>query len=401
MAELDPYREYPLASIGRTRSKRSPGKPLPSPTYAQDYSEQSMLRDGDDTDAILLQGASRRYNCAVLIPALLTSVLTAGAASALLGWLMSRRVTTPDNVNSAFHNALVAAEMVHTDGTSVPFLDQTFGVGSNDNSDDSTGTTLYGLAVSPLVAHLVSFTIPFILGIFAYFLASMWVRDQMRRHIESLPTPTQYDHLVGLCGSFGFSSFYDTARLVLNAVFSMAKALTSAKRKLQPGEFLALGQVYFQGSGRPPRGPSGHVAEIPATIFTEAGALCHHVAAAKRNGAITCFDHDQRFTRRRGRENFQWIGCGGGIMVAEDHGPSQMCEFWTSFSFDEFWLDGARKRKFGVTDGGLGLRNGGVARWMEAWEKGEEVIGVIRRQRPENAWADNGTADCGGSKACA
>ncbi|KAJ6572840.1 hypothetical protein DFH09DRAFT_1312615 [Mycena vulgaris] len=63
-----------------------------------------MLRDGDDTDAILLQGTIRRYNCAVLIPALLTSVLTAGAASALLG---------------AFLNALVAVETVHNDGPSV------------------------------------------------------------------------------------------------------------------------------------------------------------------------------------------------------------------------------------------------------------------------------------------
>lgn len=49
----------------------------------------------------------------------------------------------------------------------------------------------------------------------AYLLASMWVHDQIRGRIGSLPTPSQYGYLVELCGSFGILSLFETAKYLL------------------------------------------------------------------------------------------------------------------------------------------------------------------------------------------
>jgi hypothetical protein len=63
--------------------------------------------------------------------------------------------------------------------------------------------------------HVVPFTIPFVLGVFAYLLANIWLKGQKCGHVGSLPTPTQYGHLIGLCGSSGIQSVYDTAKYLL------------------------------------------------------------------------------------------------------------------------------------------------------------------------------------------
>jgi hypothetical protein len=40
----------------------------------------------------------------------------------------------------------------------------------------------------------------------------MWIEQQTRGRDGSLPTPTQYGHLVGLCASFSLSSVYDAGK---------------------------------------------------------------------------------------------------------------------------------------------------------------------------------------------
>ncbi|KAJ7692591.1 hypothetical protein B0H17DRAFT_1061327 [Mycena rosella] len=196
---FDPYidPEYPLVPLrGYTDQKdRSSVKSL-------DDSAEPMLGDGAPATGVR-PGAPRRYNFGILLTALVVSLVAAGAASALLGWLLSRRVYSADN--SAFHQALIATE------SRPKILDMVLG-GNPSVGSSGAETTMYGLALSSLLVHLVPFTIPLMLSVFAYLVANMWLRAQTRGHLVALPTPTQYGHLVGLCGAFGFLSLYDTAK---------------------------------------------------------------------------------------------------------------------------------------------------------------------------------------------
>lgn len=144
VVEFDPYAAYPLLPLSPYSETLDSTKQSSIRSLEHDDSEQPMLGNKPPSATVHL-GPSRRYNFGVLLPALLTSLIAAGAASALLGWLLSRRVTMPDN--SAFNHALVAAE------SRLSFLGQIF------NSHDSTGTTMYGLALSSLVVRQYNPTI--------------------------------------------------------------------------------------------------------------------------------------------------------------------------------------------------------------------------------------------------
>ncbi|KAJ6456946.1 hypothetical protein C8R45DRAFT_1110734 [Mycena sanguinolenta] len=176
-----------------------------SPIKSHGATQEPLLEDEAGPPTVYL-GISRRYNFGILLPALVTSLVSAGTASALLGWLISRRVKSTDS--NAFHHALVVIESPPT------IFDQIFGPVQSDN--DGGATTMYGLALSSLVVYVVPFTIPFVLGVFAYLLANMWLKGQKCGHVGSLPTPTQYGHLIGLCGSSGIQSVYDTAKYLLD-----------------------------------------------------------------------------------------------------------------------------------------------------------------------------------------
>ncbi|KAJ6533723.1 hypothetical protein B0H19DRAFT_1272358 [Mycena capillaripes] len=187
--EFDPYIDsLQLVPYCETRSRQSPIK-------SHDASKEPLLEDETGLPTIYL-GISRQYNFGILLPALVTSLISAGTASGLLGWLISRRVKSADS--NAFHNALIAIEGSPT------MFDQIFGPALSDN--DGGATIMYGLALSSLVVHVVPFTIPFVLGVFAYLLANMWLKGQKCGH---------YGHLVGLCGSSGIQSVYDTAKYLL------------------------------------------------------------------------------------------------------------------------------------------------------------------------------------------
>ncbi|KAF7341595.1 hypothetical protein MSAN_02056600 [Mycena sanguinolenta] len=199
-AEFDPYTEYALASEGSETTTVT----FPS----TDDCKNPILTGETEIAASPRLGPSRRFNFSILIPALATSLLSGGVASALLGWLLSRRVVSAGN--DAFRNALVADEG-RTTNSSNGVLAQVFGSGSG-SSDDDVGTTMYGLALSSLATHLISLTVPFLMSGFAYLLASIWIQTQRRGRVGSLPTPTQYGHLVSLCSSISLGSVYDTAK---------------------------------------------------------------------------------------------------------------------------------------------------------------------------------------------
>ncbi|SJL08682.1 uncharacterized protein ARMOST_12051 [Armillaria ostoyae] len=145
-------------------------------------------------------GDRRRISIAVIIPGILIFIASAGLASALLVWLQSRRVESHiSRENPYFLNAIVAIE-----GTRAPHR--------LDDGSLESDTTMYGLAMSAASAQLVSLTVPFLLGLLGYRLASMWILAQEKERTESMPTAAQYGLLVKLCGSANLFSAYETLR---------------------------------------------------------------------------------------------------------------------------------------------------------------------------------------------
>jgi hypothetical protein len=124
MMEFDAYKEYRLQPM---RSSSSATQSRASEV------EEPILGNKDR------EQPSRHWNFSILLPALVASLLAAGGASVLLGWLLSRRVSSVGN--SAFYGALVAAE-------SAASLE-----GQSNNSPDTGGTTMYGLAFSSIVVR--------------------------------------------------------------------------------------------------------------------------------------------------------------------------------------------------------------------------------------------------------
>ncbi|PBK70410.1 hypothetical protein ARMSODRAFT_111194 [Armillaria solidipes] len=172
--------------------------PLPS----VDSSAVSLLDDYDSSkpQTRVSYGGRRRISIAVIIPGILIFIASAGLASALLIWLQSRRVESHiPREDQYFKNALVAIE-----GTTAPR--------KLDDGSLESDTTMYGLAISSLSAQLVALTVPFLLGLLGYRLASMWILAQEKERPESMPTAAQYGLLVKLCGSANIFSAYETMR---------------------------------------------------------------------------------------------------------------------------------------------------------------------------------------------
>ncbi|PBK70413.1 hypothetical protein ARMSODRAFT_1017958 [Armillaria solidipes] len=172
--------------------------PLPS----ADSSGVSLLDDYDSSkpQTRVSYGGRRRISIAVIIPGILIFIASAGLASALLIWLQSRRVESHiPREDQYFLNALVAIE-----GATAPR--------KLDDGSLESDTTMYGLAMSSLSAQLVALTVPFLLGLLGYQLASMWILAQEKECPGSMPTAAQYGLLVKLCGSANLFSAYETMR---------------------------------------------------------------------------------------------------------------------------------------------------------------------------------------------
>ncbi|KAK0189948.1 hypothetical protein F5146DRAFT_1201108 [Armillaria mellea] len=171
--------------------------PLPS----VDSSGVSLLDDFDSSkpQTRVSYGGRRRISITVIIPGILIFITSAGLASALLIWLQSRRTESHiSREDPYFHNAIVAIE-----GTRAP-----------QRLDDGSlsDTTMYGLAMSAVSAQLVALTVPFLLGLLGYRLASMWILAQEKERQGSMLTAAQYDLLVKVCGSANLFSAYETVR---------------------------------------------------------------------------------------------------------------------------------------------------------------------------------------------
>ncbi|KAK0213703.1 hypothetical protein IW262DRAFT_1497560 [Armillaria fumosa] len=172
--------------------------PLPS----IDSSDVSLLDDYDSSkpQTRVSYGGTRRVSITVIIPGILIFIACAGLASSLLVWLQSRRVESHiPREDQYFKNALVAIE-----GATAPR--------KLDDGSLESDTTMYGLAISAVSAQVVALTVPFLLGLLGYRLASMWTLAQEKERTESMPTAAQYGLLVKLCGSANFSSAYDTVQ---------------------------------------------------------------------------------------------------------------------------------------------------------------------------------------------
>ncbi|SJK98259.1 uncharacterized protein ARMOST_01522 [Armillaria ostoyae] len=167
-----------------------------------DTSGVSLLDDYDSSKphTRVSYGGRRRVSIAVIIPGILIFITSAGLAFALLIWLQSRRVEFHiPREDPYFLDAIVAIE-----GTTAPHR--------LDDGSLESGTTMYGLAMSSLFAPLVTLTLPFLLGLLGYRLASMWILAQEKERTGSMPTAAQYGLLVKLCGSANLFSAYETVR---------------------------------------------------------------------------------------------------------------------------------------------------------------------------------------------
>ncbi|KAK0236569.1 hypothetical protein EDD85DRAFT_937061 [Armillaria nabsnona] len=186
--------------------------PLPS----VDLSAVSLLDyDSSKPQTRVSYGGQRRIPIAVIVPGFLIFFACAGLASSLLVWLQSRRVESHiSREDPYFLNAIVAIE-----GTRA--------LHRLDDGSLESDTTMYGLAMSAVSAQLVSLTVPFLLGLLGYRLASMWILAQEKERTESMPTAAQYGLLVKLCGSANIFSSYETMRYLKRGRERRSKAPTS------------------------------------------------------------------------------------------------------------------------------------------------------------------------------
>ncbi|KAJ7636441.1 hypothetical protein FB45DRAFT_1001545 [Roridomyces roridus] len=159
-------------------------------------------------------GTARPVGLLAVIPLVLSFITTTGIASALIGWLLTRRVPSPGTAEEAsqFRGALVAAE-----GHNQFSFGSGSGNGTQDHSSGSS-TTMYGLAISTVSrsfakVHVVSLTTPLVIGFVAYWFADIWIKNQQRGQHKRMPTPVQYGLLVDLCRSAGLFSVYDAAKI--------------------------------------------------------------------------------------------------------------------------------------------------------------------------------------------
>lgn len=99
-------------------------------------------------------GNVHRLRFAVALPALISAIAVAGAATALLVYLLSRRIIAHDSSQEpAFRGAIVAHEPAVNNIFSM--LVQTAGASNSNVSNSAPETTLYGLALSSVAVSFV------------------------------------------------------------------------------------------------------------------------------------------------------------------------------------------------------------------------------------------------------
>ncbi|KIP05199.1 hypothetical protein PHLGIDRAFT_164530 [Phlebiopsis gigantea 11061_1 CR5-6] len=176
-------------------------KPLESPTYIDDrggyIDEEPLVPYGHiNSDVLPVTGESKRG--AIIFPLFLTLatvLLTAGFAAALLAWLITHHAVQGQSVLETLrqNRAFIVDEGTRAGGTEA---------------------RLIGLTISSIASSLIGITIPFMMTLYAYRVASVWIATSNSRDMtastSALPTPLQYGLLSRLLGSLSFLSLFDT-----------------------------------------------------------------------------------------------------------------------------------------------------------------------------------------------
>ncbi|KAJ7173638.1 hypothetical protein C8R46DRAFT_118989 [Mycena filopes] len=165
-------------------------------------------------------GPSRRIGFLAILPGLLVVVVSWGLATALLAWLLKKRITDhASNEDRFFHGALVALERV-----AAPI--------KNVDGTVAAQSKLYGLTISSLSSTVVRATIPVVFGLFAFLVAADWLRAQALGKMTALPTPSQYGMMVQMFSSASVKPLFDYWRFFGNATSTAAPPVAALKKCL-------------------------------------------------------------------------------------------------------------------------------------------------------------------------
>ncbi|KAJ6561152.1 hypothetical protein DFH09DRAFT_1279387, partial [Mycena vulgaris] len=163
-------------------------------------------------------GPSRRIGFFAILPGLFTVVVSWALATAMLAWLFSTRITDhPASEDLFFQGALVAVEKVvapkhDVDGSVLP------------------QSSLYGLTISSLASTIVPFTIPFLMGLFAFLVAADWLHAQESGRTNALPTAPQYGMMVYMFSSAGLQTIYEYATYFRSPSPAVAQPVAAMKK---------------------------------------------------------------------------------------------------------------------------------------------------------------------------
>ncbi|KAI0033117.1 hypothetical protein K488DRAFT_85200 [Vararia minispora EC-137] len=199
-----------MDDTSRYHTRNGDDVPLTPLLPEQRLSNTDTMQSSISLDSTLQTGRPRRIGIISVLPALISSLVVGGLAAALLSWPFSRRVfPNAQSTSTPFSGAIVADERPQGNAGLLYLITSTTGRGAQ------SGTTLYVLIISSVAVHVVSFTTPFVLAVFGYWLAYLWVWNQGLENTRALPTPQQYGFLFGLCSQPGFLNVYATTRYLI------------------------------------------------------------------------------------------------------------------------------------------------------------------------------------------
>ncbi|KAI0033130.1 hypothetical protein K488DRAFT_85212 [Vararia minispora EC-137] len=191
-----------MEDTSRYHSRNGDNVPLVSLFPKQQSSTSDTMPPFISFDFTLRASKSRCIGILPVLPALITCLVVGGLAAALLAWPFSRRISPSAlSASTPFSGAVVADERLQSNGL-LPLITSFAGEAGQ------SGTTLYVLIISSVAVHVVSFATPFVLAVFGYWLAYLWIRNQHLENTRALPTPQQYGLLFELCSQSGLLNVY-------------------------------------------------------------------------------------------------------------------------------------------------------------------------------------------------
>ncbi|KAH7909181.1 hypothetical protein BJ138DRAFT_1115210 [Hygrophoropsis aurantiaca] len=152
-------------------------------------------------------GPRKRIGLPTLLPVLFIFVCCIALPITILAYLLSRPVVSPAPEDAhMFKGAVVAVE-----GSVLSEADMS-------DSGAIQQSTLYGLAIASITSHLISLTVPPLMGLLAYRVAADWLDEtrprptQAKTTVPRIVTPLQYGILLKIYGSSNIFSFIQSGR---------------------------------------------------------------------------------------------------------------------------------------------------------------------------------------------